>query len=115
VTTGQKNDDNYSVINVEEILEGGEEFGSFIADVHRWPEAPKFVELLFTQHVPDGFVEEIIQPVAFLGTKHVRGTEFYYLCATKPSIDNDTNTGKIEMFIISDIDGELVERKVVIE
>lgn len=110
-------DGDYSVDSVEEVIaEDPETFGSFVCDLCWYDDAPKFAQLLFGKRFASGFVEEIIQPFAFLGTKLVRGTEFYYACITKPTIDNnDEDNAKVEMISISDIseDGDTVNRTVI--
>ena len=80
-------EDKFTVVNIERVVEGGEEFGGANVDVKTDIPAEAFAAF---NKVLGSFVGADVNPFALLATQITRGTDYIFAATVSPVIDGKT-------------------------
>ena len=75
-------DEQFTLVNIERVLESGEGEGGVVVDVQT--DIPEEAEDAFEQAL-GGFVGEAVEPFAYLGDQVVRGIDYFFAAETTSS------------------------------
>lgn len=90
-----------TLVDIERVVEGGEEFGGVKVDVET--EINKTAQLVFDKAMA-GFVGSDVEPFALLGTQIVRGTDFLFAAVVKPVTDQVDAPKAVCVVTVNDMD-----------
>ena len=104
IVNEKPNHGNAAIVSIEPMISGGALFGGFDVKVEVGEMINKTARTLFENRFM-GHLGMIIKPIAFLGTKVVKGTEYTFLCKGTPTpVYEEEDNDKILLVTVNDFD-----------